>query len=478
MTLGFRGEALPSIAAVSRVEMTSKNEGDSAGISLSLEGGRVVREKDVGRPRGTAIRVLDLFYNTPARRKFLRSPATELRRIVEEVTAFSLAHPQVFFRLVSDSGEVLSTPAVQNRRDRLAQVFGREFTEGLLPARGEMAGVSLDGFVAKPELGRATRDEQYLFMNNRHIQSRVLLHAVHQGYGPQISEKHPPVFLFLTVDPGLVDVNVHPTKREVRFSNESHVYELILHSVRDALGNAGLPAPGEEHRPSCAVREASDLHYAGAEQVRLDLPESAPPSGTISPQESTLTLTSPPIVLWQLHNTYVFAQVRGGMVIIDQHAAHERVLFEEMLGRGSSVQGQQLLFPEVLELSPSEWMVYEEYVPVLQELGFTMRHFGGKTVVVEAIPASLKRLEGSTVIHDTLKELSRTGVATDRRLETLAASLACKSAIKAGDPLTLEEMNLLVDQLYATEIPYTCPHGRPTMFKMTLEELGRKFGRG
>jgi DNA mismatch repair protein MutL len=475
-TLGFRGEALPSIAAVSRVELTSQTKDARAGTLVRLEAGNVVGSGEVGRPAGTTIQVRDLFYNTPARRKFLRSPQSELRRVVQEMMAFALAYPEVAFRLEHDGRELLQVSRAARRVDRIQQVYGSKLAAGLLAGGGKEAGVELEAYLGRPELGSGVRGEQQVFMNRRHIQSRPLVHAVNQAYGPQISEKHPPVLLFLTVEPRLVDVNVHPTKREVRFSSESQVYELVLQTARRILAREGIQISGSGMTP-LTVRDRPVEPYAAGTQAHLDLVAGGGAHGESRPETGTRAENTPPVALWQLHNTYILAQVRGGMVIVDQHAAHERVLYEQMTGSGSSGRGQQLLFPEVLELSPAEWMALEEYLAVFQQLGFTIRIFGGRSAVVEAVPASLKHTSAGLLVRETLDELAQTGSPPDEKLHTSATIFACRGAIKAGDPLSLTEMNLMVDQLFATEIPYACPHGRPTMFKISLEELERRFGR-
>ncbi|KPJ53052.1 hypothetical protein AMJ39_06160 [candidate division TA06 bacterium DG_24] len=528
--LGFRGEALPSIGAVSRLRITTRADEEEAGWSEVVVGGRTEDVTGAGRAVGTTVEVHDLFFNTPARLKFQRSPRTEARRIVEEVTRQALIRHEVGFRLTIDGRAVLNVSRADRLEDRVRDLLGKKAFEGLLPVTSGDGRFRVDGWVSAVGSLVRSRRNQYLFVNRRSIQSRLLLHAIYAAYETSLRDRHPEFVLVLELPATEIDVNVHPAKREVRFREEQAVHRLVEAAVRQALGRptpsatrmyesvtrrTGWPRPPQGRRPDGSAIEWLELARgreagegegpveaeAGAgtavPDTRREVPqksfwdeeasrqavvrEEAPRGFRPSAPEAgapPLEELAPQIALWQLHDTFIFAQVRDGCVIIDQHAAHERILYEEILEQQGNVPSQQLLFPFTLELSPVEAQVLENSLPGLSQIGFVIRPFGGRTFVVEAVPAMSHSSIDAEKVKDLLAELGQHGRAVMHDLEEVAAIFACKAAIKAGQPLKLEEMNALVDKLFATRSPYCCPHGRPTMIRLTRSELARRFERG
>ena len=497
-TFGFRGEALPSIGAVAEVELLTRGEGEEVATLIRMEGGKSMGVSGAGRARGTTVTVRNLFFNTPARRKFLKSAQTELRHILQEVSDQALAHPETAFRLAVDGEETLVLPAAKDVRERLIQVQGKSFVDKLAEARYTESGVVITGFTSRPDSLRGSRSHQTLFLNRRHIASRMASHAVYQGYGSSMGQKHPAYFLFLRLDPRVFDVNVHPTKREVRFHDEGAVHHAVARAVEGALvafGEASAPPIDRGRPPAERMPEphgfSPDMMKAFAPLLPRDqtsfmgalIPPGAggvaePPSAYEAvPGEALPGPKALPVVLWQLHNTYLFASIREGLLIIDQHVAHERILYEEVLKRTGRPPSQQLLFHHILDLSPLEHALYKEYSAHLEELGFSVKEFSGRTIVVEAVPASLRTIEEGEIVREILSELHSQGRGTEDRLHDVAKAYACRGAIKAGEELTQEEMNRLVDELFACETPHLCPHGRPVFVRIALEELHRRFGR-
>jgi len=485
-TLGFRGEALPSIASVSRVRLVTCEDGAVEGTEVSLVGGEVRDVRPAGRARGTTVEVSSLFYNTPARRKFLKSNSIEVRRVMELLTEYAVMHPDIRLDVAVDGRTTLGLMAADNLSQRIAGVLGSSVSAEMLPVSFTGDGGSVEGMVGRPTIARARGAQQVVAINGRPIRSRLVSAAVRSGYGELLPHnRHPVVFLLLTVDGALVDVNVHPTKREVRFGNSRTIFGLVESAVRAALmshdtaptlstyearsgGRTGA-APGE------AVVTASELEFPTV--VRETEPALV----------AEVDLRADPEVdahhakFWQLHQSYVFIQTREGVLVVDQHAAHERVLYEKarvaLSGAAESGPSQQLLFPVAVELSPGEWESFDDVRPLLDKLGFTIRSMSGRTVLLEAVPGAFPKWPHERILHDILTELPSGRPDVRDLVESIARTVACKAAIKAGDKLTQEEMRALIDQLFATELPYSCPHGRPTFMRMTSEELDKRFGR-
>ncbi len=488
-SLGFRGEALPSIAAVSAMELSTRDRDSSTGTLLQIVGGEVKRVTEVGRPVGTSVTVKRLFHNTPARRKFLKSPQTEYRRIADLISHLALAHRHIAFRLTHDGRETLNLPPAKGLSERLLYLWAKDVVEGLIFFTESSSYVEVQGCVGRPESSRANRQHQIFIVNGRPVLDRTLSHALYQGYQSIFpKDRHPASVVLLTLDPTLVDINVHPTKREIRFQDARMVHDVVAFSVSKALVGLGSLLSLQEELSSQASRGPEN-------RIRESISSYSAGHGPQQPSQKTLFPTqrgwaSPAqigpaqpagelISLWQLHNLYILAAIKSGLVIIDQHAAHERVLYEQAKRsfKESAGTGQQLLFPQVVELSQDEFQELEEHQDLLSKLGFSLRPFGAKTVLVEAEPTSLKSGDHGQVLREILDDLAMQQTPELDREERMAQSFACKGAVKAGQILTQEEMNSLVNMLFATSAPYTCPHGRPTVIRMSLEELARKFGR-
>jgi DNA mismatch repair protein MutL len=489
-SLGFRGEALPSIAAVSRMRITSRRSGSDGAAFIAVDGGKVMARGAASRAPGTTVDVSDLFHNTPARRKFLHSSTGELRAAIRLIEALGLAFPQVSFRFVVGDRQRFDWPAAREAglagaRERAASLWGARHAEQRLAFAAERTGLELQALLGLPEHARATREGQMVFVNQRWIQSPLIGHALRQAYGDLLpGGRFPVAALWLTVPADRVDVNVHPTKREVRFADEDPLFALVAGACAQHLAHLHPPFTvvyGNAPEPRWAGRVAE----MPKEQTSLGL-DAAPPSVDPAPRPVT-PMTAPPAEtsaepeLWQLHRTYVLAPVRGGLVIVDQHAAHERILYEEARDRLENRQGesQQLLFPALVDLEHDRFELLLEVGPALKHLGWDLSLLGPPTVVIQGIPASLQRERPGDVLRDILDDVARDGGDGGRVdvSERVARSFACHAAVKAGMALTLEEMRTLVDRLFATRKPHGDPHGRPTYVRLELDDLHRRFGR-
>ncbi|MDQ7843604.1 MAG: DNA mismatch repair endonuclease MutL [Armatimonadota bacterium] len=470
-TLGFRGEALPSIAAVSQFELTSAVPGAEAGRRIRIAGGEVQSEETVGGPPGTVVTVRHLFFNTPARRKFLKSPAREFALIVDAVQRLALAHPGVSFRMSHDGTTVLRLPAA-SPADRAAAVLGEALLSRGLAFDRQDGELRLRGWLGRPETSRGDRSLQYLFVNGRPVSSRVVSGAVDQAYRQIVpSGRHPVYVLFLDLPRRRVDVNVHPRKLEVRFDDDHRIFGAVAHGVRDVLRGARLIRPVE----------AAALRPVGVPSGELPLgggpvAPSAAPAGEALAAAGRLPRMR---LLGQLHRTYLLAQSDDGLIVIDQHAAHERVLYERLL-RGRAAQdavAQAQVAPRAIDLTPGEWAVLGMVRTALEALGFNLEPFGERTVLLRAVPQIAAGASAERLLRDLLAEAAegaRLGAPRDL-LERLTIATACRTAVKAGDPLTGEQMVRLLQDLAGTEDPFTCFHGRPTMVTLPLEQVERWF---
>ena len=540
-TLGFRGEALAAIAEISRITVVSRVEDSADAWKIRAEGGRIGELEAAARARGTTATVEDLFYNTPVRKRFLKKGPAELRLAREIVEAYAQAFPGLAWKLALDDRVLLDLSPAPDLRARLAQIHGARLAEQLLAVEareGERLG--LHGFVGSPELARAGSRHQTLFVNGRWVVSPWLFQAVRQAFGDLIpSHQSPWAVLLLTVPPDELDVNLHPTKREVRFLDDRAVFGFVQRAVRPAvarmLPRLFLPDPRQEAgqhaategetRPYGGPHSYSHAHLRagphgsphtpgdlaerlygdpGADSVRESALPSAAFAGALSaqpsfaggsgegafpaaahaPQAGSLgdfpSGTSDGLVsLWQLHARYVLAQTRKGLFIIDQHAAHERILYERIRARMLSQEtaAQQLLFPAILEIDPAEMELYREQRSLLARMGFECEEIDARTLVVRGVPPLWRARTEASLLRDLLAEAGSMGLREGETAEGLARAFACQAAIKAGEPLTVEEMNRLTDELFATQVPHGDPHGRPTFVFLSLDDLDRRFGR-
>jgi DNA mismatch repair protein MutL len=482
-TLGFRGEAVPSIAAVSRFTLTTRERGTLSGTRIEIAGGKIQSVKDTGTAEGTTVEVRNLFFNLPARRKFLRTPPTETAHVEHIVTLGALAHPAVAFRLTLDDREVFHLAPSRELLSRLRELYGKQLAEQLVPVNLEKDAIKVHGFVGKPGVSRADRNQQHLFVNGRPVESRGLSYALREGYHTALMRGQFPVtFLFVEVEPATVDVNIHPTKREVRFRDEYAVRQVVIDAVRAAIEPRGV-AP-----------KALPVGFTGRdESPTRPLPEFTMPatagSASRPDQQSTMELPGTEVettegkwrILGAIGELYVIVESPEGLVLLDQHAAHERVLFEKMLNdlAGEAAPSQKLLLPQTLELEAKDAEFLRSNLKTFQKLGVGLSEFGDKTFLVDALPPYFPVADVGQLFRDIVDEVRQTGeqVHARRLTEDRIATTVCRHAVKARDPLRGEELRGLLQQLHRCDLPYTCPHGRPTMIQLSYAELEKKFGR-
>jgi len=529
-SLGFRGEALASIASVSRVSAISTLRGSDVGYRLNIEGGNFRSIEPFTPKEGTTISIKNLFFNMPGRRKFLKSKEVEFRHIVTVIKKFSMIYPRIKFVLIHNDREVLNLRS-ENLKSRIGNLFSKDYIENLIPFNYERGNISATGFVGNLNLVRATRGEQFFYVNNRFITDRLMNHAITSGFSSLISRGEFPFYcIHISMPPELVDVNVHPRKMEVKFADQNNVYRFLKESTADALQTIknsipDLPSFSPEHYYSPQPISYKEKPVENSPQSLESLPKTeqsqpyqAPPenpnahrfqtptveqeglnlhfirkndqelwkeradrfsSRNVIQQEEDLKSFTPQVKVYQIHNKYLISQVKSGMVIIDQHVAHERILYEEALEsmEKNSWRAQQLLFPQVVELSIDDFSLILEILPYLEKLGFSVKEFGKNTIAVEAVPAGMKWGDEGKVIKNIIDYYREYGQKDTDIQSKVAASYSCKAAIKAGDKLTEEEMQNLVDRLFATRDPYFCPHGRPIIVNMTLKEIDKRFER-
>ncbi len=486
-TLGFRGEALASIAAVSRVTLLTRPRDRAMGRYLQVEGGRIVRQEGRGCPAGTVVTVEHLFQNVPARLKFLRRPQTEAGHIHTIIANYALAFPHIRFRLTNDGRQTFQSTGSGQLGDVLIAVYGLEVAERMLAVEGEDDGLRVWGYVGEPALHRANRRYITLFVNRRWIQDRSLAHAVAQAYHTLLPVgRHPLAVILLEMDPAEVDVNVHPTKREVKFRDGRRVFNAVQKAVRRTLVEH-TPIPEVVHTPrtwASAERwsRRQSLLRAGqgeiSRQMAMEIYRTADPDkepGHVGPVRLPLLR-----VIGQVGQTYIVAEGPQGMYLIDQHAAHERVLYEQMRAQQQEekVASQTLLEPLPLNLDPLLAALLAEQLPLLNRLGFQIEPFGGTDYLLRAVPTILEDADPRDALVDILDLLRRGDDPLAAQAEERLIAAVCKrAAVKAGQTLSMEEMQQLVRRLEQCESPRTCPHGRPTVLHFSVEQLEKEFGR-
>lgn len=547
-TLGFRGEALASIASVAKVELVTKTADGIAATRVTVEGGKLGDVADAARPRGTTISVKDLFFNTPARRKFMRAEATENFHIASIVTHYALAHPDISFLLSSNGREVLRVASARDLRERAYQLFGASMIESLLPVSGGRDAVcGIRGFVSAPRERRTSRDAQYFFVNGRYVKDKVVAGGLAEGYRAVLPHGvYPVAFLLLDIPLEEIDVNVHPAKTEIRFRRPDAVKETIASAVRAALSQGGIrtaadvshsrsglemtdespvagqtemsfadegSAIGDPDRESGRAanpmgatgpeREAVAAMFAESIAARVDFSEAVNPADEVPtsrdgasppplpPVDNAMRIVTTAEVsevssskirpIAQLHESFIIAVDDQGLLLIDQHVAHERILFDKFRRREDSraVERQQLLIPETFDLTPSQAVAFDLLEPELEALGFGTVKLSGRTIVVKSVPADLPQKELRNLIAELLEtvEAEKRGNAHSSIRDDIAASLACKAAVKINMKLTVEKMQWLVDNLLGTTSPSTCPHGRPVILRLTMRDIEKGFHR-
>jgi DNA mismatch repair protein MutL len=496
-TLGFRGEALPSIASVARFRLTTRQHRALAGTEIVVNGGRIETVRDAGEAPGTQIEVRSLFFNMPARRKFLRSELTETRHIEHELFLHALSHPAIGFTFVRDDKFLLQLPVASSIRDRIRDLYDAQLVEELLEVVPDGRTVGVNGWIGRAGVSRQTRSQQFVFINSRSIESGVITNALREGYHTALMKgQYPITFLSITLDPRNVDVNVHPAKREVRFRDPANVREAVVDAVHRTLSSARknwrekFQPKVEAERKSLEAPATSgplpDLVRSDPSLPLDTVPQ--PPRGLVSPQVVEPGREKAPAdngsrfqIIGVLNRLYVLMENSEGLVLVDQHAAHERILFEELRRRmeEQGVPSQRMLLPQIFSLPPrdAEWV--ERNIPTLQKMGIGIEDFGGNSFRIESIPAFLGVADAVKFLREIIDELKVTSRSSSpmRLGEDMIATTVCRHAVKANDPLRYPEIEKLIRDLLACELPYCCPHGRPTMIQISLAELEKKFGR-
>ncbi|MFC1721930.1 DNA mismatch repair endonuclease MutL [Patescibacteria group bacterium] len=491
-TLGFRGEALPSIASISQMTLKTKTPKSVAGTMIEVAGGKMNVPKEAGASPGTVIEAKNLFYNTPARRKYLKSINTEYGHIMGAVIDQALAHPEVGFRLKHNKRQTLLVPPKQKFSSRVASIFGEELSQNLVPVKYQSPYLRIRGFVGKPAVARSSREQQWLFVNGRRVENRLIAKAAFEGYHTMLQKQEYPIyFLFLSLNADLVDVNVHPQKKEVRFLNQNMIFTAVRDAVNQALEETEL-APrvdlvGRRLRGSVPTELKSAPRTVSPDSQR----QFAVPSRSVtskSAQDFVKELLTEEAgeddykILGQVNRTYIVLEENDSLKLIDQHAAHERELFDKFKKQKAKGKRQKLLTPVKIELAGREAGALRENLPAIKELGLEIESFGQAGNVemfsVTAVPADLVQVDAKEFIKNILDDLLHSPRIKKIRnvREKIVATMACRGAVKAGDDLEYEEMKRLVDLVLADEIK-TCPHGRPVMVELSWGELEKQFGR-
>jgi len=524
-TMGFRGEAMASIAAIAQVEMKTRRHDDELGTLIEIEGSTFMKQEPVAASEGTSICVKNLFFNTPARRNFLKSNPAEMRHVIDEFQRISLAHPEIAFSLHHDGVEIFRLPS-SVLKQRIVHLFGNNYNQRLIPVEEETSIINLKGYIGKPEFAKKTRGEQFFFVNNRFIKDPYLNHAVSKAYEELLHDDHFPLYvLFIDIDPANIDVNVHPTKTEIKYLDEKSIYAIIHSAVKRSLGRFNISptidfdqetgfsgmitpkAPDEIVPPSISFNPdfnpfsgdktaSGRASYAGSSNWGGGISPSIKNWGSLyeianhqEPEQTAIEMpgevqddTFVPVqkLLMQVHNRYIISQIKSGLMVIDQQAAHERILYERFIVHLEDRKGasQQSLFPQTVTLSPNDYELAKSLLEDIKSLGFEVREFGKNTLVIEGIPVDL----GSSNINETqlFEHLiegfknSQQELKLDKR-DALAKSMARNSAIKNGTVLSQEEMNTLIEQLFACKSPNFSISGKSVVQTIGLTELDKKF---
>ncbi len=508
-TLGFRGEALPSIASVSRLILVTREETAQSGTELVLEGGKLLKVLDTGAPCGTQVTVKHLFFNTPARQKFLKTIPTEMGHISNVISNIALGWPKIHFKLIHNGSVLQNWSAAEDPAGRITDILGKDFRSGLFPIQTENDGVSLSGWMSLPRITRATSQGVFVFVNGRSVRNRMVQHALMEAYGGRLMKgQFPLAVLFITVPCDQVDVNVHPSKQEIRFSRQQHIYDAIVAAVSAGLVHEEKPSwtPSKRLGPA-AISEAparAEIKYPytlrpsgnGDSAGRAGL-KSAPGSAPDAPPDPP-ALFSPPRPknqpqLWetpqavnlnplgQFFNSYILCESGENLILLDQHAAHERILYERLADKSMErrISVQRLLIPETLDLGYRQALILEKLIPDLCRYGFEIEIFGKQSFVIKSVPTILSGRETKPLVIEMVDRIMETGLSAnmEKTLDDCLKLMACHGAIRANQSLTLAEMATVIKELEACRIPAHCPHGRPTWIQWPIQEIERLFKR-
>jgi DNA mismatch repair protein MutL len=515
-TLGFRGEAIPSIASVSHFTLVTRDKLSDSGISIQLDGGKLIKVSETGAPMGTMVSVRQLFYNTPARRKFLKTTNTEMGYIADTLFSLAMAHPHVQFRLMHNNKEVKRISPVQNSIDRISQVIGETLKKDLYPVNFSNDNVSVSGAIAASRITRSTSKAIFIYVNGRYVRDRMVQHAIFQGYGQRLMKGQFPItVLFLNVPTQNVDVNVHPTKHEVRFSDQKKIHDSIQLVVEETLkhweNSISWHVNNDEKPDAVRVLETSETFIDKRTTFNpFNKPSAIPKISENSSRTGILRETSPVAhleevelkhddlkpkqqFLWQTrkfsdlkiigqcHGTYILLEYDQGLILLDHHAAHERILYESLKKKSSQVKkgSQQLLVPETIEMSFAESNILEKIIPAFEDIGLYIEPFGGNTFIIKAVPALFEGKEIQPVVREIIEKILETGISRDitSAMDTSYKLMACHGAIRAGQKLSQMQITELLQQLDECETPSNCPHGRPTWIRWELKFLEKSFHR-
>lgn len=519
-TLGFRGEALASIAAVSQVELITKTKENITGSLVEINGGVVAKKEEIGCPNGTTIVVKNLFFNTPARLKFLKKESTETGLVSDLIERLALTHPEISLKLINNGQTVVHTPGNGDALTTVVSVFGRDISKGMIQVAHEEEGIKISGFVGKPEISRSNRNYQCIFINRRYIKNKTITSALEMAYKTMLTvNKYPVSVLYIDIDPSFVDVNVHPAKMEVRFNNEELIYNLVLSAVSSALKNDVLipqiilskqetpdyeleqankaveklqsmfkpeiiketkeayNIPVRESKPNMTHKELPQTKSAKLEETRIEVEQQ---TALKELEQSEIRITQNYKIIGQIFSTYIIIEMKEKMFVIDQHAAHERLKYKGLLKKHETTGGlsQSLIDPIVAEVSNSEFKKIEENIDTINDMGFEIEPFGDNTYLLRSVPYVLGENYAKEFFYEVVDRLAKTKInnVLDFR-EELLYSMACKAAVKANRTLSGSEMQKLVEDVLNMDDAFTCPHGRPIIISISKYELEKMFKR-
>ncbi|MBT4538704.1 DNA mismatch repair endonuclease MutL [Candidatus Woesearchaeota archaeon] len=489
-TLGFRGEALASIAAISQLSIITKPSEQMEAFNIVIEGGNIISTGILAAEQGTTIEVRNLFFNTPARKKFLKSDSVELRHIIDVITRYALGNPNIGFSLSHEGHSLVTAPAVEDAQNKIASVYGVALAKDLLPVAFENEFVRVSGYIAKPNQARNDKNQQVLFVNGRWVRNVIVNKAIYDGYHSLLFVgKHPVYVLFLEVNPEKVDVNVHPQKSEIKIEQQKEISQAIETAIRETLARNNLipvvdfsfdekpiPAPKYTFEPSTQtilqpVKSSIIEEYSTPEEEVIVREQAVPALGLVKlPQMK---------ILGQIHKTFFVAETPGGVLFIDQHVVQERVYYEQFMQQfmHKKVATQTLLQGEILELSPQEKLLIVEHESKLKQLGFTIEHFGGNSYVVKTIPSVFGRMQPLELVREVLSTINENRNKLEEIQEEIITRMACRASVKAGDTVSIPHLQKMLAELSQCHLPYHCPHGRAIFITMPVSELDKKFQR-
>ena len=479
-SFGFRGEALPSIASVSKLQIISRPHDEITGYRFKISAGKFLAIEETGAPPGTTVQVNELFFNTPARRKFLRTVRTETNHIIDILSRMALPFPNISFMLDDAGNTIMSLPASDQQLSRVSALIGRKVADSMIEVQEENHELTITGYLAPSDFSRTKGDRLFIYVNNRHIRDRLITRAIMEGYGQRMMKgQYPQAVIFIQIDPSKVDVNVHPTKQEVRFHNSNAVYKAIASAIGKGLTKSFRAFSG----PPATYKGKSDQEYGfhflsePASDYKKTAQDVAHPARIEGPEY--LVPDCGLRVIGQLANTYILCQVKDGLLIVDQHAAHERIVYEN-LKKGFDISGievQGFLMPHKLEMSIREKKTIMEKKERLLRFGVELDHFGGNTFLLRSVPALLRNVEWNSFLSELVAELEEDHIDDTTVVDKILTVMACHGAIRAGDHMTPEEMTQLLNQLEKMELPTNCPHGRPIFKQFTYHEIEKMLKR-